>query len=264
MHNKFKRIYIEITNVCNLNCSFCQETKRPAHYLTLQEFSHICDEVSKYTSFIYLHVKGEPLLHPQLDEILRIAKEHRLTVNITTNGTLLNKSLPILLANPVHQINMSFHSAADNAVIDFDEYVIKLFDTIRTIHDNTKTEMSLRLWTSSDKPEMFGINNVKVLDRLHINIATPFEWPDINNSYFNECGTCQGLRTHIAILCDGSVVPCCLDGNGVMTLGNIFKDSLETILNSERARNFSFDFSSKRYAREALCKHCSFKERFNK
>lgn len=259
---RFKRVYVEITNVCNLKCSFCQPTLRKAGHMTPSSFSHICDELVPYTDYIYLHVKGEPLLHPQLEDILRIASEHGLKVNITTNGTLLNRQLPVLLKYPPHQINMSFHSASDNIVVDFDRYVEELFQAITVLHNSTTTQLSLRLWASHGKLDMFGQYNIKVLDRLHINIASEFDWPDVNSSYYEENGTCQGLKSHLAILCDGTVVPCCLDGNGVVVLGNVRKDPFSEIINNERSTRFYREFNMHRKACEELCRHCSYKERF--
>ena len=90
---RFKRIYIEITSSCNLTCSFCQETKRDKRFMSIDEFSHVIEQVKPLTEFIYLHVKGEPLLHPQLGDILQICHDEGMRVNITTNGTLLKKQL---------------------------------------------------------------------------------------------------------------------------------------------------------------------------
>lgn len=261
---RFRRIYIEITNICNLCCSFCQPTKRTFGSMSTQEFDAVCQEIKPFTDYIYLHVKGEPLLHPQFRSILHTAKKHGLKVNITTNGTLIEKQLETLLAYPPHQINLSFHSAGDNAGVDFEQYVAKLFYAIKKLHANTRCEMSLRLWASKDKAALFGMSNVKVLDRLHINIAPEFEWPDVSSDYYEENGTCQGLKTHVAILCDGSVVPCCLDGNASIILGNVFETPFADIINNSRALKILYEFSRHRKACEELCRHCSYKERFTK
>lgn len=259
---RFKRIYIEITSSCNLKCSFCQETLRAPKFMSVDEFARVLSEVKAYTNYIYLHVKGEPLLHPQFEEILQLCSKAGVTVNVTTNGTLIKKRLPELIRYPVHQINLSMHSADDNDCIDMDTYINEVFESCETLLENTATEISLRLWNTKKEPHIFGQKNVKIKERLHINIQSPFEWPSVDNDYFCERGFCQGLRTHIAILSNGVVVPCCLDGNGVMELGNIFTSSLENILSSERSIAFRNGFNAKR-AVEPLCMHCSFKERFN-
>lgn len=258
---RFKRIYIEITSSCNLHCSFCQETLRPPHFMSIDEFSHIISEIKPYTSYIYLHVKGEPMLHPQLEEFLIICEENGITVNLTTNGTLLSKKIDILLRHPVHQINLSVHSADDNDCIDMDTYFPEVFDACEQILTHTNTEISLRLWTTAQEPTLFGQKNFRIKDHLHINVQSPFEWPDVKHTYCNDRGFCQGLRTHMAILSDGTVIPCCLDGNAVMKLGNIFTTHLDDILSNERSTAFIEGFHAFR-AVEPLCQHCSFKERF--
>ena len=165
--SRFKRIYIEITSTCNLRCSFCQETKRPPHFMSIEEFGHILDEIKPYTNYIYLHVKGEPMLHPELDTILSMCQDAGLTVNLTTNGTLLYKKLFTLIKHPVHQINVSMHSADDNDCIDMDNYINELFYSCDEILEKTDTEISLRLWNTKNEPALFGRSHVyRVLSKI--------------------------------------------------------------------------------------------------
>ena len=260
---RFKRIYVEITNVCNLSCTFCQETKREKRFMSVEEFTHIIEEIKPFTNYIYLHVKGEPLLHPDLDKILKICEENSIRINITTNGTLVRKKLDVLTSHKVHQINISMHSADDNSNVDLDEYVSDLFYSCNEINALTDTEISLRLWNTQTSPSLFGQSNCRIREHLYVNVRSPFEWPDIANEYTNENGFCQGLRTHLAILCDGTVVPCCLDGNGKINLGNIFTTNLEDILAGERCNTMIQNFRNRK-ACEPLCIHCSFKDRFVK
>lgn len=259
---RFKRAYIEITSSCNLSCSFCQETKRPVKFMSVEQFRHVIREIKPFTSFIYLHVKGEPLLHPYLADMLSICRQEDIRVNITTNGTLLKKCTGILTETPAHQINVSLHSADDNDCIDMDTYYKEVFSACEEIISKTPTEISLRLWTTTNADGLFGTRNLDIKKQLHVNVQSPFEWPDISNEYCNERGFCKGLRTHFAVLCDGTVVPCCLDGNAVTDLGNIFQTPVSEILSSKRATDI-FDGFNRRYAVEELCKHCSFKERFS-
>ncbi len=260
---RFKRIYIEITNVCNLSCTFCQPTKREKRFMSVEEFSHIIHEVKPFTNYVYLHVKGEPLLHPHLEEIIQICTENGIIVDITTNGTLLKKNMDTLVKFPVHRINISVHDADDNSCVDYENYIQELFSFCNNINEKTSTEISLRLWNTPDKPTIFGKNNIDIRSHLSLNIQSPFEWPDIENTYYNDRGFCQGLRTHVAILSDGTVIPCCLDGNGVIPLGNIFTSHFDDILSGKRAQDMIQGFRCRK-AIEPLCSHCSFKERFSK
>lgn len=202
------------------------------------------------------------MLHPQLEQLLAICKENQITVNLTTNGTLLKKKLDILEKYPVKQINLSVHSADDNDCIDMDTYFKDVFDSCNQLLDKTDTEIIVRVWTAKTDPTIFGQRHLEIRKHLYIDVQSPFEWPDINHSYCNDRGFCQGLRTHLAILSNGTVVPCCLDGNGVVELGNILTTSLKDILDSDRSVNFINGFHAMR-AVEPLCQHCSFKERFS-
>ena len=116
---RFKKIYIEITNSCNLKCSFCPEGKRIKEFISVENFEIIINQIKPYTNLIALHVKGEPLLHPKLKEILDICEKENILVNITTNATLLEKNKDILISSKaVRQLNLSLHSITKNENTD--------------------------------------------------------------------------------------------------------------------------------------------------
>ena len=107
---RFRKIYVEITNICNKKCSFCPETKRAKAFMSVEKFKIVANKICKYTDYIYLHVKGEPLIHPNLDDILKICNCYYLKINISTNGVMLSKKLDDLINNKVPKINVSLHS----------------------------------------------------------------------------------------------------------------------------------------------------------
>ena len=117
---KFKKIYVEITNICNLNCPFCSKDNNKLKEMTKEEFEYILKKINNYTDYLYLHVKGEPLLHSKLNEIIELCDKYHKKVNITTNGTLLKDNLEIM--KKVRQINISLHSLLDKE---------KLFDILK-------------------------------------------------------------------------------------------------------------------------------------
>lgn len=275
---KFKKIYIEITNVCNLSCSFCSIDKRVKETITLEKLEKILKNVNDYTDYVYLHVKGEPLLHPELDKILDLCQKYHKKVNITTNGTLLKERQKELSHPIVRQINISLHSENKKenyleeifATVDKlkDKIVIYRFWTMDNNYLNKKSTEIVNKITSFYQlsPEIVGKikseKHIKIRDNLYIDKANEFVWPNLSNDYLNEKGFCYALKDQLAILVDGTVVPCCLDSEGVINLGNIYEESLEKIINSERYQEMKDGFCN-RTAIEELCKHCSFKERFN-
>ena len=94
---KFKKIYVEVTNVCNLSCNFCPKTSRKYGFMEEQSFEKIIKKIKGYTDHVYFHLMGEPLLNKNLKRFFEICEENNLQVNITTNGTLINNVKDILV-----------------------------------------------------------------------------------------------------------------------------------------------------------------------
>ncbi len=289
--DSFKKIYIEITNVCNLSCTFCPETKRTLEYMDVSDFINILDMVKPYGEYVYLHVKGEPMLHPHIELFLDICNEKGFKVNLTTNGTLIKKVKEKLLNKPaLRQINFSLHSFdKNNDIYSMEEYLEDIFSFIKESLYKTNIIHSLRLWNLQETRGDINIlqnqniiekiqntfeldfqleekvkekMGIKLKEKLYLNQEYEFQWPDLKEKEDNGVGFCYGLRNQIAILVDGTVVPCCLDGNGIIKLGNIKEQSLKDILKSERAEKIKENFS-KRYAIEELCRKCGYRKRFN-
>ncbi len=290
----FKKIYIEITNVCNLACDFCPETKRSPKFMDINDFKYILDQVRPYGKYIYLHVKGEPMLHPDIDSFLDVCHDKGFYVNLTTNATLINKVMDkIMMKSALRQINYSLHSFDGNdTVYSMDEYLDDIFSYINESLDKANTIHALRLWnlqeTSEDCKQVNNVQNQNIINKiqntfpldfnlaeevkykmgiklqhnLYLNQEFEFQWPDINGQEISDSGFCYGLRKQIAFLVDGTVVPCCLDGNGIIDLGNVKEQSFESIIRSERAQKIKDGFSQN-YANEELCRKCGYRTRFN-
>lgn len=262
-----KKIYIEITNICNLNCAFCPKNERDKQWMSIEQFEIVLNKIKDYTNYINLHVMGEPLVHPNLDLILEKANEQGFLVNLTTNGRLLNKQFNIInQAKSIRQINVSLHS------FDTIEEQIRIIELIDKF-DKDKY-ISLRLWTNKHNNMIINYlenqykvkvikDGIKLGDNIYLNKDIEFKWPDINNEIISDKGTCYGLRDHIGILVDGSVVPCCLDYNGYNKLGNIFKEELVDILAKEKAVSMKKGFENGKLINE-MCKRCGYVSRFRK
>ena len=285
---KFKRIYIEITNVCNLNCSFCPVTGRIPEFMNEKNFSMILDKIKDFSDYLYFHVKGEPLLHPHINTFLDICHEKKFMVNLATNGTLISRMGEKLLDKPaLRQVSFSLHNLEEQtdpaSRIKYLEEMIsfaieavnrtamliefKLWN-LNTNRDNNANRMILgyiekKLGLAEKIPEEINPGRgIKLMDRMFLNMGTRFSWPDIKSPEGSSSGFCYGLRAQIAILVDGTVVPCCLDGEGVMKLGNVNDSLFSAIINSERALNISHGFSN-RIAVEEMCRKCTYRNRFN-
>ena len=274
---KYKKIYIEITNNCNLNCSFCSKVTKPRKFMTIDEFKIVLEKIKDYTDYIYLHIKGEPLLHPNIIDFINLADTYNLKVNLTTNATLISNHINELSkCKNLNKINISLHS--ENNIPN---YLDNIFNNVDKLNNIT---VIYRLWTLNNKkldekstkivekikeyynlsPEIvnkiINENNIKINSHIYVDKDNEFDWPTVNNHKSE--GYCYALKTQIGILVDGTVVPCCLDSNGVIDLGNIYKQDLESIINSDRYKNLQKSFQNRKPCEE-LCKSCTFKERLN-
>ena len=261
---RFKKIYVEITNNCNLNCSFCIRNSRKIESISIDRFKVLLSKIEPYTDYLYFHVLGEPLIHKDINELIDIASTN-FNINITTNGYLINR---IKDNKNIRQINISLHSYNGNK--DLKEYLDNVFDSVDKLVLN-KTYISLRLWVKNkynnetidyinnryNENISYDVKDHTINKYLFINNFHEFIWPDLDNNLNEECGTCYALIDHIGILVDGTIVPCCLDTKGIINLGNIYTDSLDDILSSKRVVNMIEGFKNNKKIEE-LCKHCKF------
>ena len=276
------RVYIEITNRCNLACDFCHGTKRPLGTMPPEDFRRIAEKLRGETSYLYLHVLGEPLLHPQLKELLAIAGELGFRVCLVTNGTLLHKRREELLAaKSLHKVSVSLHSFEGNGGAgDLPAYLQQVWEVCLPLSERGVL-CALRLWNEGTAPRLNGAveaflsqrigRDVESLPRdargnrtlrpnLFLERAERFGWPDLNAP---ESGAnfCHGFTRQLAVLWDGTVTPCCLDSEGDIPLGNLLSQPLEEILQGERAAAMAAGFAARKPTEE-LCRRCGYARRF--
>ena len=281
MQKKYSRVYVEITNICNRNCSFCPGTSRTPRSLSLDEFSTILSSLKGLTDYIYLHIMGEPLTHPLLPDFISLASMEGFKVAVTTNGTLLPYRGESLLSTPLYKVNISLHSFEQGETYSYLSYINGCLDFAERSSDCGILTV-LRLWNrgfdegrnidtlslirakfnESENEWLFSERGARIRHRLHLEYGERFSWPDMSCEYMGEQVFCYGLGDHFGILSDGSVIPCCLDREGEITLGNILQgDDIRDILSSERAENIRKGFLS-HCAVEDLCRRCGYARRF--
>lgn len=273
----YSRVYVEITNICNMNCSFCHGHSRVPRRMTESEFSRVLDQLEGKTDFVYYHLMGEPLTHPELAEFLKMAKERGFRSVITTNGTLLEKRGNELLAAGVHKVSISLHSFEKGDEDSFVRYMWAVSDFADTA-SKSGTIVVFRLWNKgvdgglNDRVHEFlrtrfegewmeNTRGIRIRHKLHLEWGDRFVWPDANAPVQGDEVFCYGLRDHFGILCDGTVVPCCMDSEGAISLGNVFEEDLSMILSSPRAQRMVCGFERYR-ATETLCRRCAYAQRF--
>ena len=287
---KFYRIYIELTNVCGLSCSFCPTKELPSKEMDLDFFESIVMQAKIYTNEIACHVVGDPLTLSNLSAYLDILHRHGLKAMLTTSGYFLKKHSYDTLFHPcVKQINISLNSFNKNDTsLTFEQYINPVLALCEAkLEREEELFINLRVWNldemmserafnetlfekiSSTFDTKLSLNSIykerpksiRLASKVLVHFDNYFEWPSLNNKIYGD-GTCQGLQSHVAILASGKVVPCCLDCDGIIELGDLHEDTLDEILTSKRAVNMLEGFKEGK-AIEELCQKCSYKDRFN-
>ena len=269
------KAFLEITNVCNLSCPFCHGTKRKAGFMTVDEFRLAAKRLRPFADYLYFHLLGEPLLHPELETFFNISAELGFQNIITTNGTLLKEREEVLLnAKALRKVSISLHCYEVNAMgMSLDEYLLQCFSFCRKAATQGMIAV-MRLWNHGGSDAL----NAQILQKMHdyfpgewkqlhsgfmlaektfLEWGELFAWPDMNADDFGANHSCYGLRDQVGVLCDGTVVPCCLDAEGNIALGNIFETDLETILQSPRVKAMKKAFEM-RNVTEPLCRRCGY------
>lgn len=275
---RFNKIYLEISNLCNLRCSFCPGTKRKPKAMTEEEFSVLLPKLRPYSDYLYFHLMGEPLCHPGLERFLDLAGAAGFKVILTTNGTLLRKQQEILLRSPaLHKVNISLHAfEANDLAVPFEDYLRDCFAFGQAAEGNKL--VVYRLWNQGgadrknthilsemercfSKPWIEGRKGTAIGNRIFLEYGEKFDWPDLSAEDGGEKVFCYGLKDQIGVLCDGTVVPCCLDHEGDIALGNLFEESMEAILRKTRTTAICEGFRNGK-ATEELCRKCGYARRF--
>lgn len=267
------RCYLEITNVCNLNCLFCPKTTREKHSMTLDEFDTLTTRLAAEVRFLYFHLMGEPFLHPLLPEFILMARRKGFTPVITTNGTLLAQRGDLLDALP-NKLQISLHSHEGNGKDNPEQYIDEVMAFAKEAAQRGCVVV-LRLWNEGGfnrmnasildmiagcqpRPWTQRHDGWKLTENLYVESDDMFEWPDLQHDVYKEEEVfCYALRNQIGVLADGTVVPCCLDHNGDMPLGNLYDNSLNEILASPRTTALYHGFTS-HTAVEPLCRRCGY------
>lgn len=276
----FSKVYLEITDACNLSCPFCHGTKRAIAYLPYEKFCFLLERLRGKTEYLYFHLMGEPLLHPQLPQMLEAADRAGFTTMLTTNGTLLDTCGETLATSGLKKVSVSLQALESVGIDDPDEYLATVARFAYRCAE-TGTICVLRLWNVQNDSEKENAGMLAKLHRLfpdewiknrsgykliraplgerevYLEFGKRFDWPDEASEKRYDTSGCPALSDQLGILCDGTVVPCCMDADGVIALGNLFDSSLDEILTSPRATALLAAHKNGKPC-EKLCKSCGY------
>lgn len=286
---KFHRVYVELTNICGLQCSFCPPKIRPTNTMSLSFFEHVLEELRPYTKELAYHIVGDPLVLSNLEAYLDRTHEKGFRVSLTTSGYYLNKHVLSTFLHPaIKQINFSLNSYNKNQMpLSFEAYMEPILK-LCTLKNEKRKELfiNLRVWNMDEaqsehifNAHLFALleksfstslhvkeiyaqkpKTIRLDEKILLHFDDYFEWPSLHSTHQSQ-GTCQGMDSHFGILADGTVVPCCLDKEGVIALGDLHVNHLEDILSSSKVQAIRKGFKVG-CAVETLCQKCLYKERF--
>ena len=285
-------MHIEITNICNLKCTFCPPKILPNGTMSLEKFDDLNFQLKPYTKELAYHMVGDPLVLSNLNEYLNISLKHDLKVNITTTANNINEKHYKALMNPtIKQINFSINSYnANSHKKSLDEYLNPILDFVKFAQEQKHEYfINFRIWNLDEEKsakefnkkvfdkinETFNTNidlenvykerpkNIRIDRKIFFNFDEYFNWPSLENEIVSSNGFCYGLDSHFGILTSGDVVPCCLDQNACINLGNTNTTQISDILNSKRVKDIQSGFR-KGIVVEELCQKCEYRTRFDK
>ena len=260
--------------------------------MTLDKFDKLNLELKEFTTELAYHIVGDPLVLSNLDEYLNISSKHNLKVNITTTANNINKKHYETLLNPtIKQINFSINSYnANSHKKSLDEYLEPIIEFVKFAQkqkheyfinfriwnldeENSAKEFNLKVFNKINKAFDTSIDikdvyknrpkNIRIDRKIFFNFDEYFNWPNLENKEVSKTGFCYGLDSHFGVLSNGDVVPCCLDKDAIINLGNIEDNSLKNILTSKRVKDIQNGFK-KDILVEELCQKCEYRTRFDK
>lgn len=279
MKTRFRHIYLEITNICNLSCPFCSSDNRQKEYMSLEDFKKYALMCKEYTNSLYLHIKGEPLMHPHLVAFLDYLQEIDMKVKLTTNGDFISKYQDILLDySNILRINISLQSLITKELKEVEKYLNNLVTFLDQASIKGAISISLRLWNDKEDIKVTEYNNYikqflkdyyhqefldskALIPHVYGSIEDKFTWPSEERTDNLERTKCLGGSTHIGILVNGDVVLCCLDSSGQTTLGNLKEEPLSKIVESNFFNQVVSDLKNGKPSFD-ICKKCTYRNRF--
>ncbi|MBN2964032.1 radical SAM/SPASM domain-containing protein [Sulfurospirillum sp. T05] len=283
---RFAKVYVELTNACGQACSFCPSRPKQKRVMSLESFGHVLLELKPYTKTLALHVFGDPLMLENIKEYMDLAHASGFGIHLVTSGFRLSMHKKTLLSHPaLIQLNISLNSALGQCEEKLRTYLEEIMTWCEyKRHHAPRPFVNLRLWNKGGDARdadfslaietffshtffhtpMLEWNVEKKVCQLDTKIRLHkeqyFMWPSLSAPVVPD-GFCHGLHSHIGVLSDGTVVPCCLDGEGVLMLGNLFIQPLYGILASQKAQEIRRGFDEKKPP-EPLCQRCDFRKRF--
>lgn len=270
-------ILVSPIDYCNIKCIFCPfhgptaDTSREKNIMSLELFNNLIEQMMEFprpTKTLIFCGRGEPTLHAELPQMIRMAKKTVDTIRLTTNGVNLSPELNKQLIDAgLDYMKISVPAIDEQAAydvtgirIDMKQYV----ENVKDLYKNKKETMTIYCKISdvalggnggdpnSTLAERFYSMFDDVCDYCFIENIAPiksnpteetlqkmgisnFSDKNIYGISSRETNTpiCERLFYHLTIMANGDVFPCDINADDSLLLGNLCNLSLYDIWNSD-------------------------------
>ena len=289
LSKRLQGVSIEVTRQCNLHCKHCYSNSgaKRENELTTEEIKRLIDELANTGVLNILVTGGEPLLHPDLFDIIKYIRSKPMSCMLFTNGTLLTeKSVNTLKELGVLSVTVSMDGATPETHDAFRggesfEKVVRAIKMLKEVGIPVKINVSLHkgilgeitdLLTLFEKWEIkeYYLGPITYTGRLERSdfTITPEEYKKVLKQvkeyeisvgrakkklpYFPELITCGIGMGNLTVRSNGSVAPCITFPDDI-SLGNIREVRIAEIWNNSPVLNKMRRISA---SENEKCKEC--------
>jgi len=227
---------VETTNHCNLKCITCpthERMKRRRGYMSEDVYKEVlrqldCGSTKGNPLSVGLSNWGEPLLHPSIIDYINMASTRSFRTSLVTNGTLLNRDLSKrLMDSGLDELTFSIDGVGkayeDIRGIPYNNIKNKI-DEFLSIKETVGWKGSVRIRTvvcESNSSAFKEIYDEWKGHGIEFSIQREVLWKDAERN-----DPCEFIKSTIVVLWNGDIVPCCVDYDGELNLGNVMTDNL--------------------------------------
>jgi MoaA/NifB/PqqE/SkfB family radical SAM enzyme len=268
--------WADVTSECNLKCIMCPQSRglKPRQAkMPVEMFRSIIDDVRENHPLIKLYLSGEPLLHEGLFEMIEYAGAGGCRTMIHTNATALTKEMSERI----------LASALTFLCFSFDGCTPEIYERLRPpasfaqVSSNIRQYLDLRRQCGGGPHTAIEIIRMRETEGLLTDFVQEWMAAGADDVHIVDCLTWHGLVDdrrigcrpdaagykpcaapfqHGCILSDGTVVPCCLDVNGRMPLGNVAATRFRDIWAGNSYRRLRLEMLTGAFPPDSICAHC--------
>ncbi len=185
--NSFKTplyVYLQINTICNFNCKFCSRESMPNKSIDYLDFKYIIDSLSEFgVNDIYI-TGGEPLLHPQIDDMIDYALTKKMNISILTNGFYIDRHVEILKKVACLSVSLHGEKETHNKIVGFNCYD-KIINNINLMVGKVNLTINYTAFNENiDEKNILSVYNFCDHNKIKMNVS---RYNDLGCGKINKC-----------------------------------------------------------------------------